>query len=120
MSEARQNVARISLVRGGPLHLQNENVESPPMDIIADDYIIPSETILDYLTRFSGIIAEDLQVRVIADHHRIFDALIVAFLLPRLSSFIILIAFNNLFSCSFISDSLVFLETLLLVTEQHI
>jgi PAB-dependent poly(A)-specific ribonuclease subunit 2 len=60
VSEARQNVARISLVRGGP-RILGDGMESPPMEVIADDYIIPSETTLDYLTRFSGIIAEDLQ-----------------------------------------------------------
>ena len=60
MSEARQNIARVSLVRGGIVDM-NIDDEPTPMDLLADDYLIPSETVLDYLTRFSGIVAEDLQ-----------------------------------------------------------
>jgi len=60
VSEARQNVARVSLVRGGKRDLE-EGAAPPPLEVMSDDYVIPSETILDYLTRFSGIVAEDLQ-----------------------------------------------------------
>jgi len=60
VSEARQNIARVSFVRGGRRDLQ-EGAAPPPMEVMSDDYVIPSETILDYLTRFSGIVAEDLQ-----------------------------------------------------------
>jgi len=60
VSEARQNIARVSFVRGGKRDLQDDTAP-PPMEVMSDDYVIPSETILDYLTRFSGIVAEDLQ-----------------------------------------------------------
>ena len=60
VSEARQNVARVSFVRGGKKDL-DEGAAPPAIEVLADDYVIPSETILDYLTRFSGIVAEDLQ-----------------------------------------------------------
>ena len=65
VQEARQNLARYSLVDGG---LPNDNdprqQQTEKVKVIADDYIIPSETIVDYLTRFSGLVAEDLQPAV--------------------------------------------------------
>ena len=65
VQEARQNLARYSLVHGGtPGDDQCSDEQSENTKIVADDYIIPSETIVDYLTRFSGIVAEDLQPAV--------------------------------------------------------
>ena len=86
---SRQMLARISLVHGGPDHADTdiavvkcesnshlsdiknyiqilctgvgdgkENVSNA--QIIVDDYIIPMVPVSDYLTRFSGLIAEDL------------------------------------------------------------
>ena len=54
--EGRQVLARISLVDGGP-----RNANQPRSTrIIADDYILPCEPVADYVTRFSGIVADDL------------------------------------------------------------
>ena len=64
VQEARQNLARYSLVDGGMLGEERPQQSSENVKIVADDYIIPSETIVDYLTRFSGIVAEDLQPAV--------------------------------------------------------
>ena len=56
--EGRQILARMSLLHGGKPSLQCG--EDDPLDILADDYILPMEPVLDYVTRFSGIVAEDL------------------------------------------------------------
>jgi PAB-dependent poly(A)-specific ribonuclease subunit 2 len=57
--EGRQVLARISLVDGGPFLVQ-QNVPKRPMRVVADDYILSCEPVVDYVTRFSGIVAEDL------------------------------------------------------------
>ena len=57
--EGRQVLARISLVDGGPF-LAQQNVPKRPMRVLADDYILSCEPVVDYVTRFSGIVAEDL------------------------------------------------------------
>lgn len=57
--EGRQVLARISLVDGGPFLVQ-QNVPKRPMRVLTDDYILSSESVVDYVTRFSGIVAEDL------------------------------------------------------------
>ncbi|CAK4695993.1 unnamed protein product [Aphanomyces euteiches] len=46
--ESRQSLARVSL-----LHGETDNV-------IVDDYVLPNEPVVDYLTRFSGLVAGDL------------------------------------------------------------
>ena len=56
--EGRQVLARISLVEGG---VAGPISPDGPARVLVDDYIVPSEAIVDYVTRFSGIVAEDLQ-----------------------------------------------------------
>lgn len=56
--EGRQILARMSLLHGGKPSLQSG--EEDPLELLADDYILPMEPVLDYVTRFSGIVAEDL------------------------------------------------------------
>jgi hypothetical protein len=87
--EARQVLARISLLDGGSsavVDAQKESVQEhesvtdggndqatssskPVVDtgtnksnavVLADDYVLPSEAVVDYVTRFSGLVAEDL------------------------------------------------------------
>lgn len=58
-AESRQVLARMSLVEGGLVGLPPETLR-----VLVDDYILPSEAIVDYVTRFSGIVAEDLQPAV--------------------------------------------------------
>jgi len=57
--EGRQVLARISLVDGGPFLVQ-QNLPKRPMRVLTDDYILSCEPVVDYVTRFSGIVAEDL------------------------------------------------------------
>ena len=54
--EARNTLARISLI-----DCSNDNV-------LVDDYIVPREPVVDYLTRFSGIVAKDLHPKQ-SPHH---------------------------------------------------
>jgi len=54
--EARNALARISLI-----DCSNDNV-------LVDDYILPREPVVDYLTRFSGIVAKDLHPKQ-SPHH---------------------------------------------------
>lgn len=56
--EARNTLARISLI-----DCRNNSV-------IIDDYILPREPVVDYLTRFSGIVAKDLHPKH-SPHHLI-------------------------------------------------
>ena len=60
--EGRQVLARISLVEGGAVG--EAAAATATMRVLVDDYIVPSEAVLDYVTRFSGIVAEDLQPAV--------------------------------------------------------
>ncbi|RQM24821.1 hypothetical protein B5M09_001115 [Aphanomyces astaci] len=48
IKESRQSLARVSVIHG----------ETDA--VIVDDYILPNEPVVDYLTRFSGLTAEDL------------------------------------------------------------
>ena len=43
-------------------------VDSRSGDVIIDDYVLPSENILDYKTRFSGLTPEDLDP-LTSPHH---------------------------------------------------
>lgn len=63
-AEGRQVLARISLVDGGVPSSQIPLDQQPPPRVLVDDYILPNEAIVDYVTRFSGIVAEDLQPAV--------------------------------------------------------
>ncbi|OQR98814.1 hypothetical protein ACHHYP_07866 [Achlya hypogyna] len=54
--ESRQALARVSLIHG------ETNV------VFVDDYILSSEPVVDYLTRFSGLVADDLNPAV-SRHH---------------------------------------------------
>ncbi|CAM9165920.1 unnamed protein product [Phaeothamnion confervicola] len=54
---ARQAPARVSVVDGRP----NAAGPSGAGSIIIDDYVVQTEPIVDYLTRFSGITPEDLE-----------------------------------------------------------
>ena len=56
--EGRQILARMSLLHGGKPCPQSG--QEDPLELLADDYILPMEPVLDYVTRFSGIVAEDL------------------------------------------------------------
>jgi len=85
--EARQVLARISLLDGGSSALEegkvnDEEDDEKPKDhgssqssvgategsttsksnavVLTDDYVLPSEVVVDYVTRFSGLVAEDL------------------------------------------------------------
>ena len=50
LRETRHAVARISLL----------DCRAPQCSILVDDHVLPREPVVDYLTRFSGIIAKDL------------------------------------------------------------
>ncbi|KAF0696751.1 Aste57867_12510 [Aphanomyces stellatus] len=54
--ESRQSLARVSVIHG-----ETDTV-------IVDDYILPNEPVVDYLTRFSGLVAEDLNP-ALSRHH---------------------------------------------------
>jgi len=55
--EGRQVLARISLLDGTPAHCADGQSD---MTVLADDYVLPSEPVVDYVTRFSGLTEEDL------------------------------------------------------------
>ncbi|KDO35609.1 hypothetical protein SPRG_00453 [Saprolegnia parasitica CBS 223.65] len=54
--ESRQALARVSLIHG------------ETNTVFVDDYVLPSEPVVDYLTRFSGLVADDLNPSV-SRHH---------------------------------------------------
>lgn len=61
--EGRQILARMSLLYGGKAFGGTGSTIDSDIDIstlLADDYVLPLEPVLDYVTRFSGIVAEDL------------------------------------------------------------
>jgi PAB-dependent poly(A)-specific ribonuclease subunit 2 len=64
IEDGRQVLARMSLVYiNEDLHnLSNEsnNNTNEKFTILADDYVLPTEPVLDYVTRFSGVSPEDL------------------------------------------------------------
>jgi PAB-dependent poly(A)-specific ribonuclease subunit 2 len=57
--EGRQLLARISLIDGRVPVNSNLN-PNPEFRLLVDDYILPTEPVLDYVTRFSGLTEEDL------------------------------------------------------------
>jgi PAB-dependent poly(A)-specific ribonuclease subunit 2 len=59
--ETRHALARISILDG--------RVESA-LSVILDDYVLPNENVSDYLTRFSGIVSDDLDPKR-SQHHLI-------------------------------------------------
>lgn len=61
ISETRHALARISVLDG-----RKESAGS----VIIDDHIVPTEPVTDYLTRFSGIVAQDLDPKS-SRHHLI-------------------------------------------------
>uniref|UniRef100_A0A7S1Y9Q7 Exonuclease domain-containing protein n=2 Tax=Grammatophora oceanica TaxID=210454 RepID=A0A7S1Y9Q7_9STRA len=56
LRETRHALARISLLDCRA----NEGWPPSPPNILVDDYVLPREPVVDYLTRFSGIVANDL------------------------------------------------------------
>lgn len=56
--EGRMLLARISLISDD--HNANNDRSGKGYRLLVDDYILPSEPVIDYVTRFSGIVAEDL------------------------------------------------------------
>ena len=46
-TQARQAIARVSVI-------------DEKFRVLVDDYVLPTESIVDYLTRFSGIVEDDL------------------------------------------------------------
>jgi PAB-dependent poly(A)-specific ribonuclease subunit 2 len=56
--EGRQALARVSAIAGDLRQLRNRTVKGGVVFI--DDYVLPSEPVVDYLTRFSGLVADDL------------------------------------------------------------
>jgi Ubiquitin carboxyl-terminal hydrolase/Exonuclease len=56
--EGRMLLARISIISdGGP---RGCLAVEPVIRVLVDDYILPSEPVIDYVTRFSGLVPEDL------------------------------------------------------------
>ena len=56
--EGRMLLARISIISDGG---GNSGAKTDPAyRVLVDDYILPSEPVIDYVTRFSGIVPEDL------------------------------------------------------------
>jgi PAB-dependent poly(A)-specific ribonuclease subunit 2 len=59
--EGRQVLARISIIDGNSvLSTFNDPTISPTFAVFADDYVLPSEKVVDYVTRFSGLLEDDL------------------------------------------------------------
>jgi PAB-dependent poly(A)-specific ribonuclease subunit 2 len=61
--ETRHAVARISILDG-------RTKEGRVGSVIVDDHVLPNEPVCDYLTRFSGIVAQDLHPKQ-SRHHLI-------------------------------------------------
>ena len=59
--EGRQLLARISLIEGGDAgDAGDATSSSSSFRLLADDYILPAEPVIDYVTRFSGLTEDDL------------------------------------------------------------
>jgi len=64
--EGRQLLARISLIDGGDADAAGAAAtpSSSSFRVLADDYILPAEPVIDYVTRFSGLTEDDLNPAV--------------------------------------------------------
>lgn len=56
--EGRMLLARISIITDGGS--RGSLADEPVIRVLVDDYILPSEPVIDYVTRFSGLVPEDL------------------------------------------------------------
>lgn len=55
--EGRQVIARMSILE---VPLRQSQFSEPQFNLLVDDYILPIEPVVDYVTRFSGLHEEDL------------------------------------------------------------